>query len=82
MILPSEAAFLACQDIDLIVCLIYARRLHVGRLPEQGIFVCLTSLCLASFDEDLTDDDTDFESEHELFELESPLGRQDFILKE
>ena len=55
MTLPSEAAFLACQDIDSIVYLMYANRLHVRHIERKGLFVCLASLCQETFDDDFED---------------------------
>lgn len=52
MVLPTEAAFLACQDIDAIISLIYADKIHTRFLKKRGLYVCLTSLCLFSFDND------------------------------
>ena len=50
MVSPMEAAFLACRDIDSIVCLMYENRLHVRYLGKKNLFVCLTSLCLHPFE--------------------------------
>ncbi len=59
MVLPTEAAFLACQDIDSIVSLMYENKLHVRFVSEKGLYICLTSLCLYRFEnvfEDYEDD--------------------------
>ena len=80
MTLPSEAAFLACQDIDSIVFLMYANRLHVRHFDNRGLFVCLTSLCLQSFEDEISE--PDFEEEHEMLELETSKESRDFVFKE
>lgn len=55
MVLPTEAAFLACQDIDAIISLIYSNKVHVRYLEKRGLYTCLTSLCLFSFENDFED---------------------------
>lgn len=61
MVLPTEAAFLSCQDIDSIVALMYENQLHVRHLEKKGLYVCLTSLCLYRFENEfeelITEDD-------------------------
>ena len=80
MTLPSEAAFLACQDIDSIIYLMYANRLHVRHIDKKGLFVCLASLCNQNF----TEDPEEFvpEDEIELIELDSIDTNHDLIFKE
>ena len=40
MVLPTEAAFLSCQDIDSIVSMMYENQLHVRYIEKKGyIFV-------------------------------------------
>lgn len=53
MVSPTEAAFLACQEINAIIALIYADKIHTRFFKKRGLYVCLTSLCLISFDDDL-----------------------------
>ena len=67
MTLPSEAAFLACQDIDSIVNLMYANRLHVRHVEQKGLFICLASLCKQTFDE--TREDIGRENDLEMLEI-------------
>lgn len=55
MVLPTEAAFLSCQDIDSIVSLMYENQLHVQYIFDRGLYICLTSLCLFQFENEYTD---------------------------
>lgn len=50
MVLPSEAAFLSCKDIDSIISLMYENYLHLKYLEARGLLICLTSLCLYGFE--------------------------------
>lgn len=59
MVLPTEAAFLACQDIDSIVSLMYENELHVQYISNKGLYICLTSLCLFQFENEFTDLEND-----------------------
>ncbi len=61
MVLPTEAAFLACQDIDSIVSLMYENQLHVQYISNKGLYICLTSLCLFNFE----NEHIDLESEND-----------------
>ena len=54
MVLPTEAAFLSCRDIDAVIGLIYAGDLHVRSFQDKGLFVCMTSLCLYPFESEFT----------------------------
>ncbi|MCB1024980.1 MAG: hypothetical protein KDB79_11345 [Acidobacteria bacterium] len=80
MIVPSEAAFLASQDIDSIIYLMFSNRLHVRHVDKKGLFVCLISLCLQSFEIEL--DDSDKESDVELIELEAGSSAYDLLFKD
>lgn len=80
MIAPSEAAFLASQDIDSIIYLMYSNRLHVRQVDKKGLFVCLISLCMQTFEVELEDNGT--ESEVALIELESGDTSYDFLFKD
>jgi hypothetical protein len=55
MVLPTEAAFLACQDIDSIVSLMYEDKLHIRYIEQKGMYICLTSLCLYKFENEYED---------------------------
>lgn len=59
MVLPTEAAFLSCQDIDSIVALMYENRLHVRYITRKGLYICLTSLCLYQFENEFEDIEND-----------------------
>ena len=64
MVLPTEAAFLSCRDVDSIISLMYENQLHVRYVEKKGLYVCLTSLCLYRFDNDLADAELeDYEEE-------------------
>lgn len=55
MVLPTEAAFLACQDIDDIISLVYKNKIHTRFFEKKGLYVCLTSLCLFGFENEFED---------------------------
>lgn len=55
MVLPTEAAFLACQDIDAIITLIYENKIHTRYFEQKGLYICLTSLCLFGFENEFED---------------------------
>ncbi len=76
MALPSEAAFLACQDVDSIIYLMYANRLHVRHVASKGLFVCLASLCSQTFDSKL--EKTNYNNEL----LKIDVGNYDYIFEE
>jgi hypothetical protein len=59
MVLPTEAAFLACQDIDSIVSLMYENQIHVRYITQKGLYICLTSLCLYRFENEFEDLEND-----------------------
>jgi hypothetical protein len=64
MVLPTEAAFLSCRDVDSIISLMYENRLHVRYVEKKGLYVCLTSLCLYKFENDPADAELeDYEEE-------------------
>ncbi len=50
MALPSEAAFLACKDVDSIIALMYSNQFHLRHFEDRGLYICLTSLCLFPFE--------------------------------
>ena len=62
MVLPTEAAFLSCQDIDSIVSLMYENQLHVRYVSQKGMYICLTSLCLYQFESDFEDTENEADS--------------------
>lgn len=67
MVLPTEAAFLACQDIDAIISLIYENKIHTRFFEQKGLYICLTSLCLFSFENEFGD--SIFETDGESIEI-------------
>lgn len=67
MVLPSEAAFLACQDIDAIIYLIYENKIHTRFFEKKGLYLCLTSLCLFGFENEF--EDSILENEGEPIEI-------------
>ena len=79
MTLPSEAAFLACQDVDSIIYLMYANRLHVRRVERKGLFVCLASLCRQTFDDEIANSES--ENEFEMIEIDAVANNCDFLLR-
>ncbi len=63
MVLPTEAAFLSCRDVDSIISLMYENRLHVRYVEKKGLYVCLTSLCLYGFENEFVEEGTENEDE-------------------
>ena len=63
MVLPTEAAFLSCLDVDSIVTLMYSSELHVRQFKEKGLYICMTSLCLYPFEKDFEDAGLEIEDE-------------------
>lgn len=59
MVLPTEAAFLSCRDVDSIISLMYENQLHVCLIEKKGLYVCLTSLCLFPFENEFEDLEND-----------------------
>ena len=72
MVLPTEAAFLSCLDIDSIIALIYESQLHVRDIEKKGLYICLTSLCLFKFESEVED------TEHESIKLFAKVQNCDF----
>ena len=82
MTLPSEAAFLACRDFDSIIHLIHANRLHVRYVEKKGLFVCLMSLCLEAFRDEIKVPQTDFSEKFKVFELGTADSSYDLVFRE
>jgi hypothetical protein len=82
MVLPTEAAFLSGQDINLIISLMFANSLHVRYLDERRSFICLTSLCLFSFENEF--ETANQESEQQTLEIISDrkISNYNFINEE
>ncbi|MEZ5344855.1 MAG: hypothetical protein R2681_04780 [Pyrinomonadaceae bacterium] len=80
MIVPSEAAFLASQDIDSIIYLMYSNQLHIRKVDKKGLFVCLISLCMQNFE--FETDESEFESDVEVIEVEKGETAYDLLLKD
>lgn len=60
MVVPTEAAFLTRRDINSIVLMMFSSLLHTRCFGENGFFICLTSLCMLSFeDEDMEKEDNE-----------------------
>ncbi len=67
MVLPTEAAFLACEDIDSIIALIYSGKLHVYTNDKKDVYICVTSLCSYPFEAE--DKDVFLEDNGEIIEI-------------
>jgi len=67
MVLPTEAAFLACEDIDTIIAMIYSGKLHVHTNDKKDIYICVTSLCSYPFEAE--DKDAFLEEHGEIIEI-------------
>lgn len=51
-VLPTEAGFLSGLDLDTIVSLVCANKIHVNEICGRGTYICLTSLCLLNTNPD------------------------------
>ncbi|MEZ5428254.1 MAG: hypothetical protein R2747_18435 [Pyrinomonadaceae bacterium] len=82
MVLPTEARFLSGQDMDLIVSLMLSNALHVRHFDKNRWFICLTSLCLFSFDNEFSGSEQEFETERLEVFTDSQTGIYKFINEE
>ncbi len=82
MVLPTEAAFLSGQDIDRVISLMYERLIHIRYLETKGLYLCLTSLCLYSFEDEFEETILEEEKESKEFLIDTKIQNHKFINEE
>ena len=73
MVVPTEAAFLARRDINSIISDDIFEFASHPIFGENGFFICLTSLCMLSFE---NDEDSLEKEDNEILEIMTDTGNK------